>query len=622
MATEAELQAQSEAPDQGQDLLSTIGGAAGAFSQGSTLGLLDEGSALVQSFFSDQSFEDLRQDSLRLTDEFSQQNPNTALGLEVAGGLIPAAITGGKVSNLTAGGGLVTRLLAQAGAAGAEGGIFGAATAEGGLEERGRGAVIPGVAGIALGPLAELGGLAVTALGRAMGDTRLGRLINGTLTAEGLTTEVLRQQKALLGPDAALADISKGVTKAAQGVVDSTPSARSLAENSLEQRAAGLPARVRSDVANLTGKTDSKNTTIGKLAEIRSLQAQPIYQKLEKEIPQNLSEKFKQRMVDTDVIKDAYSEAEKIYNTQTGQRLPPMFLDIPGTGRIVGKGMHKQEIFDQEINPALTMREWASVDQGITSLFDNRKYFDQITGRFTKQGNALNELKKDLTTALSKTSDNYVDAMEIWSMGAREIDGVEMGSKLLNMKVGDVQAATAQMGPRAKDGVLVGLTDDIRERLLNAPAGELGSLRRVRQAGLKEKLTGILSGDEVDQLVGFINREVQFNQTARQVVGGSQTAARLGASRFMDQVSDTFSALTGNPMSIARVLTKQVGGLSEDQALKLTKQMLTADGFESAMDDLIKSGVNEQNLAAIRKGFNTAGLLGVQQNQGGNDSQP
>lgn len=145
----------------GDDVLGGVNAAA----QGASLGFADEAASAIaaggQALFgdTDESFGDIYDDIMETEKfkrrQFSEANPKTALGLEVAGGFLTGGAGGAKVLGLKSlqGAGKLKKALAMAGVGAAEGGVagFGSGDAvEDRLTRAGTGAALGGAIPMAL----------------------------------------------------------------------------------------------------------------------------------------------------------------------------------------------------------------------------------------------------------------------------------------------------------------------------------------------------------------------------------------------------------------------------------------------------------------------------------------
>tara|TARA_R110000803_G_scaffold210634_1_gene282983 strand:+ start:608 stop:2551 length:1944 start_codon:yes stop_codon:yes gene_type:complete len=162
------------APEQKLDLVETALGGLGALGQGATFGFADEiGSGIYaagKSALTDETFDDVYDRAMGHNkanrEGFSDENPATALGLELAGGLgsggaagaklLPSAVRAANALRL----GRVATPAAVAGIGAVEGGLTGAGTADEGniLQGAAEGAAFGAALPVALGGLGKVGG--------------------------------------------------------------------------------------------------------------------------------------------------------------------------------------------------------------------------------------------------------------------------------------------------------------------------------------------------------------------------------------------------------------------------------------------------------------------------------
>lgn len=132
--------------------------------QGATFGFSDEidglksgVGAMLQGQDFGQAYERGQSDARGRLDNYREQNPWLATGLEVAGA-IPTSVLGGGAALAGKGATLGTRAVQGLLAGGAQGAVYGAGQADGDLQDRGAGAVTGGILGAGMGAVAPYAG--------------------------------------------------------------------------------------------------------------------------------------------------------------------------------------------------------------------------------------------------------------------------------------------------------------------------------------------------------------------------------------------------------------------------------------------------------------------------------
>ena len=177
-----------------------IGGGAREFAGGLSAEFSDEAEAAARAPFSDKDYGELLQEIRQSRKRFSEENPLTAAGLNIAGGVssifVPGAAALGRGAQAVSGIGRLASPLARTAATGAlAGGVSGFGAGEGGFGER----LLSASQGAALGTTFGLGAHGVGALGRYANETRRALQQTGAAEDEARAAGVLYDRLAASG---------------------------------------------------------------------------------------------------------------------------------------------------------------------------------------------------------------------------------------------------------------------------------------------------------------------------------------------------------------------------------------------------------------------------------------
>lgn len=527
---------------------------AGIVGQGMLFGAFDEFGAGVSALTGQTDFDTALEILRSGEQEFRQDNPKTAFGLEVGGGLATAALAAPLVAG-TAPVAAASALpaVARFGAAGAAaGGISGFNTGEGGFQNRlgsaVRGAAFGGALGVAL-PLA--GKAAASALDPVI--TKVDRVtraaverIQAALRRDGITPKQAANELRLLGINATLADVAGENTRGLARAAQSIPSrARETGRAVLDARQAGQSARVSEEInQTLRSGTDYRDTLEGLIASRRA-SARTLYDEAyAQDIPFTVE---LQALFGRPALKNAWTRAQTIAQNE-GIDLPEVFLrDASG---------------ELTLNTAVapTMQAIDFIKRGLDDIVERER--NPITGAIIGDvARGVDTVRKSLLEIVDQLNPAYKQARAVYAGDSASLSALRQGREF-GQAIGRIgreatdpeqiaeNLAKMSEGERAffRDGLAKGLIDLIDQAPDTADDIKRIIGSQIRRGRLREAFPDTKT---FTRFMSALTREAQFFRTRQDVLSNSVTQ-RLAAEQA-DLLTNTPGALN-NPLR---------GGLTE-----------------------------------------------------------
>lgn len=546
--------------------------------QGATFNFADEMAGLVNPRY---------RDVMRgATQEFARQNPMGAAGLELAGGLATAPLTG----PLSFGRGITTtgKILRTGGDIAAQGALAGAGAADEG--DRLAGAAEGAAMGAAVGGGANVAGRMIRSGIITPAMSRLPEGLMGiapeTLGGYNVRPDYARERLAELLERDAQARIMMGVEPGQEAVMSAA-----------RLRKLGPEAPIASTGSNTLAEIDMLANLPGAAGRKLEMQQRRVAEKRGGAIT-----KTAERV--TGVVQSADDELVNLAKRQADAAGPlydklrtvtfPIdeeLQNILGRARLdLGAA---QRTATRRGEPQVALRQlkqgdqlpFAAADQLKRSLWDKAK-----TARRKGANNEaadLDQLRLDLVKKLDSLSPDYAKARETFA-GFGELEtAVELGQSALSETAESLSKLTKDFTPSELEAFRVGAVDSLRQ-VAGSQAGQTRLLNMYKEPELKGKIQAIF-GNDFREFQRMILAQEQLKKLER--IGGdrgSQTFKRLAQAQ--DQ-KDTFdfvqaSQAATNPVGFVQGLQQKVTqyGMPEQQRNKLAKLLMLRD--QPAQDEL------------------------------------
>ena len=556
--------------------LSPVAQGALTAAQGATFNFADEMAGLVNPRY---------RDVVRgATQEFAQQNPMSAAGLELAGGLATAPFTG----PLSLGRGITTtgKILRTGGDIAAQSALAGAGAADEG--DRLSGAAQGAAIGTVLGGGANVAGRMIRSGIITPAMSRLPEGVMGMVpeTAGGYNVrpDYARERLAELLERDAQARIMTGVEPGQEAVM-SAARLRKLGPEAPIATAGGNTLAEIDMLANLPGSAGRQLTM--QQRRIAAGRGGAITETAERATGVTRSAEDEL----TDLAKRQADAAGPLYDKLRSATFPvdDELQSILGRARLdLGAA---QRTATRRGEPQVSLRQLKQGDQLPFAAADQlkRSLWDKAQAARRKGSNNeaadLDRLRLDLVKKLDSLSPDYAKARETFAGFAELETAVDLGRSALSETSESLSKLTKEMTPSELEAFRVGAVDSLRQ-VAGSQAGQTRLLNMYKEPELKGKLRAIF-GNDFREFQRMILSQEELKKLER-VGGGSQTFKRLAQAQ--DQ-KDTFdfvqaSQAATNPVGTLQMLQQKATqyGMPEQQRNKLARLLMLRD--QPAQDEL------------------------------------
>ena len=556
--------------------LSPVAQGALTAAQGATFNFADEMAGLVNPRY---------RDVVRgATQEFAQQNPMSAAGLELAGGLATAPFTG----PLSLGRGITTtgKILRTGGDIAAQSALAGAGAADEG--DRLSGAAQGAAIGTVLGGGANVAGRMIRSGIITPAMSRLPEGVMGMVpeTAGGYNVrpDYARERLAELLERDAQARIMTGVEPGQEAVM-SAARLRKLGPEAPIATAGGNTLAEIDMLANLPGSAGRQLTM--QQRRIAADRGGAITETAERATGVTRSAEDEL----TDLAKRQADAAGPLYDKLRSATFPvdDELQSILGRARLdLGAA---QRTATRRGEPQVSLRQLKQGDQLPFAAADQlkRSLWDKAQAARRKGSNNeaadLDRLRLDLVKKLDSLSPDYAKARETFAGFAELETAVDLGRSALSETSESLSKLTKEMTPSELEAFRVGAVDSLRQ-VAGSQAGQTRLLNMYKEPELKGKLRAIF-GNDFREFQRMILSQEELKKLER-VGGGSQTFKRLAQAQDQKDTFDLMQASQAatNPVGTLQLLQQKATqyGMPEQQRNKLARLLMLRD--QPAQDEL------------------------------------
>lgn len=487
-------------------------------------------------------------------ENFRQRNPKTATALEVAGAVPTAAIPLGAMARGTGLGGTMYQG-AKAGAL--AGGLYGVGAADGNIVDRIKGGATGAAVGGTVGGVVPLAGRAVS---KVLGVPASRKAMKGLAAGERKIARALADDAvdpatvAALGPDAMPVDLGPNLRQQGAAIAATPGEGQKIIRDAIASRAQGASGRVTSALDHSLGTRANVVQSADDIATARALSAAPLYRQAYA-APVTVTQ-----LID-DVLRTpsgrvALQKAVRLAADE-GVPLDPNYIDT---------------------------RALDYVKRGLDDMIDVAKR----AGR-NQQARAVTQLKEQMLAELDLQNPAYAQARAAYAGPSSVLDAMEAGQSVFQRSIAPDQLAK-EIG-RLKGAQLDAFKQGARsqvEQIMGTARNDAGAAwRELAEKGWnREKLALIFGRTQADDLIGRLQAEKTFADTANKITQNSETAARLlgaaevsGATPLKNiagRMQDAYSfGGTFGPVRavIAGTVTKMVDALAGGQSEKVVADM-------------------------------------------------
>lgn len=519
-----------------------------------------------------------------------QAHPYAFMGGQVAGAIPSSILPIGAAARGTSALGQIAR-----GAVGGalQGGAYGFGSGEGGGENRLKQAGYDGTIGLAAGGLAPVvGRVAGAAYGKLLprGGDKATQQVARALDADSVSPQAM----ANMAPDEMIADLGPNLQQMASVQAAAPGPGRQVVREAMVARQTGAGQRTQDAVDQALGPRTNVVQTADQIAADRASAAAPLYQQAYA-APVQVTQPILD-ILDTPTGRAAFAKAKRL---AADERAP--------------------------IDPAnLDTRALDYLKRGL----------DDVAGSLAKGGRreqlrAVNDMRSTLLSEMDQVNPAYAQARAAYAGPSGVLDAMDAGKSVFQRSLSpdELRKEIAAMGQAERSAFQEGARSQIEEIMATARNDASAATRELAEKGWNREKLKILVGSKADGLIGALEKEKKFAETANKTLNNSETAPRVagmgdlakqaGGARQAYEAAGWMGLLRAGGL---KAIDNLVKGASDDEMRVLGEQIakqLTAQGTERravlrALQDLRDK--NSKNKAVADK---AKYLLSMASNAGG-----
>jgi len=583
-----------------------------SLAQGATFGFADELEALTKSLVGQGTYEQNLAALELAKQKFGQQNPKTALGTEIAGGLPYALLPflgTARYAQMAREASPLVRAGVTAGASAVTGAVTGALGGAGaaGVGERMAGAQAGGTLGGIVGGAAPAVTRGIGAAGSRVVDVTSGipvvqQVGKAVGLATGQTVDAANRAKAKLleamyRDKVSPADLEKMIAAATKpvGIVDVAgenvrsladvaqkyPSeARQAAKLALEERGAGQAERIQADISKyLGGFTDPFEYT-NAIAQRQKQLSSPLYQKAYAygEVTDPAVLKF----LELPQFKKAAKEAQEL---------------LAAEGRSVDMSMPTVEVLDQ-------------VKRGLDVLI--KRETDPF-GKMTDLGRIYKNKKNEFLSELDSAVPDFGKARAAFAGEAELLDATKLGKDFYKQTATEANRTFAKLSPSEQEAYKVGALDAVKEKIQTAKDTADIRKRIFGSPAERNRVSSLFPDDATfKQFEKDMMTESVMRRTQEKILGNSATAERqLGMQQLEAEPSFLGQLIEQGPLRGTIGYLKAQGQGVAGQTAEELGPMLFKLGDPRANLETLKSLSAYEKYLLEQEAKKAAGLTGA-----------
>jgi len=583
-----------------------------SLAQGATFGFADELEALTKSLVGQGTYEQNLAALELAKQKFGQQNPKTALGTEIAGGLPYALLPflgTARYAQMAREASPLVRAGVTAGASAVTGAVTGALGGAGaaGVGERMAGAQAGGTLGGIVGGAAPAVTRGIGAAGSRVVDVTSGipvvqQVGKAVGLATGQTVDAANRAKAKLleamyRDKVSPADLEKMIAAATKpvGIVDVAgenvrsladvaqkyPSeARQAAKLALEERGAGQAERIQADISKyLGGFTDPFEYT-NAIAQRQKQLSSPLYQKAYAygEVTDPAVLKF----LELPQFKTAAKEAQAL---------------LAAEGRTVDMSRPTVETLD-------------NIKRGLDALIE--KETDSF-GKVSKLGQIYKTKKNEFLSELDSAVPDFGRARAAFAGEAELLDATKLGKDFYKQTATEANRTFAKLSPSEQEAYKVGALDAVKEKIQTAKDTADIRKRIFGSPAERNRVSSLFPDDATfKQFEKDMMTESVMRRTQEKILGNSATAERqLGMQQLEAEPSFLGQLIEQGPLRGTIGYLKAQGQGVAGQTAEELGPMLFKLGDPRANLETLKSLSAYEKYLLEQEAKKAAGLTGA-----------
>lgn len=500
----------------------------------------------------------------RTMDQYREENPGKALGLEVAGGLVYGPMGAGR--------GLAARSLQASGT----GGVSGFMAGEDTLEDR----LKSGALGATISPLAQfgfdqVGKRLVSPVYNALfqsgskqaareGRSAARKALVDAIVGDGMTVEEAIEFIAKnAGKDVSLADIGPN-TQALVDVLAVLPGpGKATATRFLKNRAEGRSARLGTILQDAFGQRANFYNDFQAMQAARGSVANKLYgqaNRVDIDVTPELQE-----LLSTDALQTAYSTAMRIASNK-GKNNAAQFALTP-QGRII----------DSTGNPVTSINtEFLHyLKQGLDDVAFPKM---PTQGIGATEVSAVRDVRSSFLNLLDQANPAYGRARRIYAGDTAVMEAMKRGRGLLREDPDELAADIARMNPSEKEAFRLGALQNLQDQF-DLSVESANAARNVMKSPRRKNLlrlafpSGANGDEQFDAFMGNLMRESNMAVTERAGANSLTAQRKELMTQFRNQVDNQLDV----PQSAIDLIMSSLRGSNaeaSDQALRATSEEL------------------------------------------------
>jgi hypothetical protein len=607
--------------DGGEMSMANLGRAVG---QGLGLGFGDEAIARVRAKMEGRPYEDVVREEREAYQKFQEKHPFTALGTELASGLVPtigmALIPGAGTPGAAMGAGrmgMAASKLSQympkfmtgsmgkaAGTAATTGAVAGAGSATEG--ERGSGALSGGATGAVLGPTVakgmQLTGQAAKAVKNAFRPSPGAveqRATNKVLEAmsrdemdpTALRAKMLADQK--LGVNSTIMDATPSMSTLGEAVVTRPGPGRKILGTGLNERLEGgreaAASRALKDIGKGVDYTAQEDKLVGTLRSNANNLYDTAYAHGSVDDTRIL------KVLEDDTFKKAFKEAQAISSKEARA------AELRGED---ASRFKLNDIYDQDKDGNLIsvgkipdVRTLDYIKRGIDALID-KGYKGEGMGK--AEANALKDLRRAYIDVIDQNVPEYAVARAKYAGDMEVLDALRLGrTDYLTPKMlpAEAKKLVDGMSEAERDALRAGVAQSLLTKVMDSPQQINAAQRIIGAPATRKRLEALFQDpNEYKVFEAALQRESELFRNAQDIVRGSRTANKTEALKdlkagngIFDIAGEAVDIAAGSPGSVVgRVLKYLQARTSLDEKTAGEVAKMLKSGTTQEVDDTLK----------------------------------
>jgi len=417
-------------------------------------------------------------------------------------------------------------------------------------------------------PFIERGARAVVDALLRRAPSRGVRVLDRTLSRDGITADKLAGRLDQIGPDALPVDVGPNMRRLGGAVAATPGKGQKIITDALVERELGKNARIRTDVDNALGQAPIPSAV---REEIKAAQKalSPLYEQ-------------------------AFAGAKRVDSSKIALNLESLAVNSRGEAQAVARQLRNMlGIVD---NPSV-------LDPNPRTLFETRKAIDGMLDT-VQDGNArriLSETRKQVDGLLAEAVPGIKEVDRQFAELARQGDAFETGRKVLD--AGKEAMPPADLARMLQDNpaefmarVSQGARADI-ERILGTAGNDVTALKSaVKGDGSwnREKLTQLFGRERAEQLLGVLEREVEYQRSFNTVLQNSETAARVAAQQDIAPTQFGRPGISDILFAVPQKMANSAAKSRSEAANKMIAEALASRPSPEMVDKLLSARARAQ----------------------------